>query len=85
MGVSHADDYHLNAHRIFNHMSDKSASIPRVSASIEMDEEFIKQRIFEYTKAISMCEDKRDQQILKDVLKDGLIRMQDKLLNLQSK
>lgn len=66
-------------------MNDKSASIPRVSASIEMDEEFIKQRIIEYTKAISMCDDKPTQQILKDVLKDGLIRMQDKLLKLQSK
>jgi hypothetical protein len=50
-----------------------------------MDEEFYKQRIIEYTKAISMCDDKPTQQILKDVLKDGLIRMQDKLLKLQSK
>lgn len=59
-------------------MSDKSASI-------EMDEEFIKQRISEYTKAIDLCDDKPTQQILKDVLKDGLIRMQDKLLKLQTK
>jgi len=78
LGVSHADDYYHNANWIFDHMSDKSASI-------EMDEEFIKQRISEYTKAISMCDDKPHQQILKDVLKDGLIRMQDKLLNLQTK
>jgi hypothetical protein len=48
-----------------------------------MTEEETIERISEYKQAIKICGDKGQQQILKEELKNGLIKLQDNLIKFQ--
>lgn len=50
-----------------------------------MKEISLKQQIVVYTKAISICDNKPSQQALRNILKDGLIDVQNELLKQKGK